>query len=271
MIALVCLPDATNAQGYPARTVTIIVPTPASGGVDFTARLIAAELQKSLGRPFVVENKGGASGNIGTLQAARSAPDGYTLLLGNSGYQVTNPALFPGLQWDPIRDFSSVALLLRAPHVVTVNRSFSADTLSRLIAYARANPGKLNYATPGIGTQNHIASELLSQLTDIKITHVPYRGGGPALNDLLAGTVDMLINTTQSLIGQLQSNNIKGLAIASPARHPLLPNLPTTKEAGVSGFEIDTWYALYAPAGTPPDVIDLLAREIKRISGTHYA
>lgn len=264
--AAVAFSSNVNAQDYPSRPVTIIVPTPPGGGVDFTARLIAAGLQEALGTPFVIENKGGASGNIGTLQAARATPDGYTLLLGNSGYQVTNPALFADLQWDPVRDFAGVAMILRAPHVITVNKNFPANTLSELIAYARANPGKLNYATPGVGTQNHIASELLAKLTHIKITHVPYRGGAPALVDLLSGTVDMFINTTQSLIGPLQSNSIKGLAIASPKRLPLLPNLPTTAEAGVPGFEIDTWYALYAPVGTQPKIIELLSREIKKIT-----
>ena len=148
IFAAVAFSSNVNAQDYPSRPVTIIVPTPPGGGVDFTARLIAAGLQEALGTPFVIENKGGASGNIGTLQAARATPDGYTLLLGNSGYQVTNPALFADLQWDPVRDFAGVAMILRAPHVITVNKNFPANTLSELIAYARANPGKLNYATP---------------------------------------------------------------------------------------------------------------------------
>ena len=257
-----------HAQSYPNRAVTIIVPQPPGGGVDFTGRLIAAGLQNGLQRPFVVENRAGASGNIGTLHAARASPDGYTLLLGNSGYQVTNPALFPALQWDPVRDFSGVAMLLRAPHVVVVNKNFPANTLAELVAYARANPGKLNYATPGNGTQNHIASALLAQLANVKMTHIPYKGGAPALSDLLGGTVDMFINTTQSLMKPIQSDSVKGLAIASATRHPLLPRLPTTAEAGVSGFEIATWYALYAPKGAPPDVLGLLSREIKKIGET---
>jgi tripartite-type tricarboxylate transporter receptor subunit TctC len=266
VLVLVGISIGSRAQDYPTRPVTIIVPTAAGGGVDFTGRLIAAELQSTLGKPFVVENKGGASGNIGTLQAARAAPDGYTLFLGMSGFHVTNPALFSDLRWDPVRDFSGIAMIMRAPHIVIVNKQFPANSLSELIAYARAHPGKLNYASPGVGTQNQIAADLLAQLTNIQLTPVFYRGTGPALNDVLAGTVSLFINTTQSLSGPLHGDRIRGLAILSPTRHPLLPDLPTNSEAGVPGLEIETWYALYAPRGTPRDVIDLLARAIAKIS-----
>jgi len=267
-VIIILLSLNATAEDYPVRAITIVVPTPAGGGVDFTGRLIAAELQNRLGKPVVVENKGGASGNIGTLQAARAVPDGYTLLLGMSGYQVTNPAVFANLQWDPIRDFSGIAMILRAPHVVVVNKEFPVNNLAELVAYARANPGKLDYASPGLGTQNQIAAELMAQLTNVKLNPVPYRGTGPALNDVLAGTVNLFINTTQSLIGPLQGDKIKGLAILSPKRHPLLPKLPTNAEAGVSGLEIDTWYALYAPKGTPRAIIDLLARVTQEISNS---
>jgi tripartite-type tricarboxylate transporter receptor subunit TctC len=255
----------SRAQDYPTRPVTIIAPTPPGGGVDFTARLVAAKLQGILGRPFVVENKGGGSGNIGTLAAARSAPDGYTLFIGMSGIHVTNPALFASLPWDPVRDFAGIGMIMRAPHVIVVNKNFPPKTLGELIAYAKANPGKLNYASPGVGTQNQIAAELLGQLTGIEVQAVQYRGTGPALNDVLAGTVNLFINTTQQLIGPLQGDRIRGLAITSPTRHPLLPEIPTTAEAGVPGLEIDTWYALYAPTGTPKPIIELLAEAMKKI------
>jgi len=254
------------AQGYPARTVTIVTPAAAGGGIDITARQIAAELQSALGKPFVVENRGGASGNLGTLDVARAAPDGYTLLLTISGFHTTNPALFKSLQWDPVRDFAAVAMISRSYHIVVANKDFPANTLAELIAYARANPGKLNYGSPGVGTQSQIGAELLAQMANIKVTAVPYRGTGPALNDLLGGTLGFFVNTTQQLIGPLQGHAIKGLAIMSPTRHPLLPDLPTTAEAGLPGLEIDTWYALYAPAGTPKDIIDLLAREIRKVT-----
>lgn len=257
------MPTAAAAASYPSRPVTIIVPTAPGGGVDVAARLIAAQLQKRLGQAFIIENRGGASGNIGTLQAARAPHDGYTLLLGNSGYQVTNPGLFPDLQWDPVRDFSGVAMIMRAAQVIVVNKNFSASTLSEFIAYARAHPGKINYATPGAGTQNRIAAELLAHLANIKMTQITYRGAAPAINDLLAGAVDMFISATGSLIGVLQSKAVKALAIASPKRLPLLPDIPTTAEAGVPNFEVSTWYALYAPAGTPRRFREALARQVK--------
>ncbi len=265
-LVVVGLYGSAAAQDYPARTVTIITPAAAGGGIDLTARQIAAELQNELGKPFVVENRGGASGNLGTLDVARAAPDGYTLLLTISGYQATNPALFQSLQWDPVRDFAAVAMISRSYHVLVVNKDFPANTLSDLIAYARANPGKLNYGSPGVGTQTHIGSELLAQMANIKVVAVPYRGTGPALTDLLGGTLGFFVNTTQQLIGPLQGHAVKGLAIMSPTRHPLLPGVPTTAEAGLPGLEIDTWYALYAPARTPKSIVDLLGREVKKIT-----
>jgi tripartite-type tricarboxylate transporter receptor subunit TctC len=253
------------AETYPSRPVTIITPTAPGGGIDLTARQIAAELQEALGKPFVVVNKGGADGNIGTLDVARAAPDGYTLLFTISGYQATNPALFTNLQWDPVRDFTGVAMISRSYHMVVVNKDFPANTLGELIAYAKANPGKLNFGSPSVGSQTTIGSEMLAQMAGIDVVAVPYRGTGPAFNDLLGGTLGFFVNTSQQLIGPLQGHAIKGLAIMSPKRHPMLPDLPTTAEAGVPGLEIDTWYALYAPAETPKEIVDLLGRTIKDI------
>ena len=212
-LVVVGLCGSAAAQAYPARAVTIITPSLPGGGIDITARQIAAELQNALGEPFVVENRAGASGNIATLDVARATPDGYTLLLTISGFQVTNPALFQSLPWDPVRDFAAVAMISRSYHVLVVNKDFPANTLSELIAYARANPGKLNYGSPGVGTQTNIASEQLAQMADIMVTAVPYRATGPAFTDLLGGTLRFFINTTQQLIGPLQGHAIK-------ARHP---------------------------------------------------
>jgi tripartite-type tricarboxylate transporter receptor subunit TctC len=242
--------SGARAENYPSRPVRIVVPAAAGGGIDFTARLVAAKLQSALGEPFVVENRDGASGSIGTQDVARAQPDGYTLLLTISGFQVTNPAVFPSLRLDPLRDFSGVALIMRAPHVLVVNKNSPFNSLRDLVNAAAANPGKLTYASPGVGTQSQIAAEMLAQAQHLKIRAIPYRGTGPALNDLLAGSVDMFVNTTQSLIGPLQGGAIKGLAILNPTRHPLLPNIPTAAEAGFPGLEIYTWYALYA-RGSP--------------------
>jgi tripartite-type tricarboxylate transporter receptor subunit TctC len=260
------LAGAVHAQSYPSRPVTIIVPATAGGGMDFTARLIAEELQNALGAPFLVENKGGASGNIGMAAAARAAPDGYTLALTISGFMVTNPALFASMQWDPVRDFSGVAMLLRAPLVLVVNKDFPVNSLPELVAHARANPGKMNYASPGVGTQNQIASELLAQVADIKIYPVPYRGTGPALTDVIGGTINMFINTTQSMVGPIQAGQVKGIAMLSPNRLGLLPNLPTAREQGYPQIEIETWYALHAPAGTPKEHREKIARATKTIT-----
>lgn len=257
---------SAGAQSYPNRTVTIVVPVAAGGGIDVTARMLAAELQTALGRPFVVENKSGAGGNLGTAHVARAAPDGYTLLFTISGFQTTNPALFSNMQWDPVRDFQGVAMLLRSYIIAVVNKDSPHKTLADLIAYGRANPGKLTYGSPGVGTQTHIAAAWLAQMANIEVTAVPYRGTGPAFNDLLAGTLGYFTNTMQQLMGPIQGNVVKALAVASPAREALLPNIPTTAEAGLPGLEIDTWYALYAPAGTPRDAVDLLAREIKKVT-----
>jgi tripartite-type tricarboxylate transporter receptor subunit TctC len=261
----VALCGSAAAQVYPARAVTIITPSLPGGGIDITARQVAAELQNALGQPFVVENRAGASGNIATLDVARATPDGYTLLLTISGFQTTNPALFKSLQWDPVRDFTAVAMVSRSPQVLVVNKDFPANSLADLIAYARANPGKLNYGSPGVGTQNNIASMQLAQTAHIKVTAVPYRATAAAFTDLLGGTLGFFVNTTQQLIGPLQGHVVKGLAIFSPNRHPLLPDVPTTAEAGFPELQIDTWYALYAPAGTPKAVVDRLSGEIRKI------
>jgi tripartite-type tricarboxylate transporter receptor subunit TctC len=254
------------AQAYPTRTVTIITPSLPGGGIDITARQIAAELQNALGQPFVVENRAGASGNLAALDVARATPDGYTLLLTISGFHTTNPTLFKSLQWDPVRDFAAVAMISRSAQVLVVNKDFRANTLADLIAYARANPGKLNYGSPGVGTQNNIASMQLAQMANIKVTAVPYRATAAAFNDLLGGTLGFFVNTTQQLIGPLHGHVVKGLAIFSPKRHPLLPDVPTTAEAGFPELQIDTWYALYAPAGTPKAIVDRLSGEIKTIT-----
>jgi tripartite-type tricarboxylate transporter receptor subunit TctC len=254
------------AQNYPARTVTIVVPSAAGGGIDITARWVAAELQSALGKSFVVENKSGASGILGTQQVARAEPDGHTLLFTISGFLVTSPSLFKALPWDPVKDFSAVSMVLRSPHILVVNKDSKFNSLSDLITEGRANPGKLTFGSPGVTSETHLGSELFAQLSGIKVTPVPYRGTGPAFNDLIAGTLGFFLNTMQQLMGPIQGHAVKALAIANPTRLPLLPDLPTAAEAGVNGLDVNTWYALYAPAGTPREVVDLLGREIKKIT-----
>jgi len=208
----------------------------------------------------IVDNKPGGAGNIGNQAVARAKPDGYgyTLLVAYSGYQVGNPHLFPNAGWDPIKDFTPVAMLTRAPQVITIRQGLPVKTLAELTAYAKANPGKLNYASSGNGSIQHIAGELLKQLTGTYITHIPYRGAGPAVQDLLGGQVDLFITTPASVVGQIKAGKLRALAVTGNARLAALPDVPTVAEAGLKDFTLDSWFALYAPAGTPPDVVETL-------------
>ena len=254
------------AQGkFPQRPITLVVPSAPGGSTDFTARLVSDALGRALGQPVVVDNKPGASGNIGNQFVARARPDGYTLLLAYSGYQVANPHLFKQAGWDPIRDFAPVAMMTRAPQVFAASPKLPVNSLQELVAYAKANPGKVNYASSGNGSIQHIAGELFKQLTGADITHIPYKGTGPAVQDLMGGQVDLFITTPAGVVSQIQAGKLKGLAVTSPKRLASLPNVPTAGESGLKGYELDSWFALYAPAGTPADVVQLLNTEVNRI------
>ena len=252
-------------EGYPNRPITLIVPSAPGGTTDFTARLIAEPLSRVLGQPVVVENKGGASGNIGGQAVALARPDGYTLLVAYSGYQVGNPHLFKKAPWDPIKDFSPVAFLTRAPQVIVATPGLPVNDLKELTAYAKANPGKLNYASSGNGSIQHISAELLKQITGTRMAHIPYKGAGPAVQDLMAGQVDLFITTPASVIGQVKGDKLKALAVTSTTRLSALPNVATAGEQGIKNFNIDSWFALYAPAGIPPEVVKKLNAEINKI------
>jgi hypothetical protein len=260
------LGQSALAQGkFPERTITIVVPSAPGGSTDFTARLIAEPLSRALGQPVVVENKAGASGNIGNQQVAKAKPDGYTLLLAYSGYQVGNPHLFKKAGWDPIKDFAPVAMLTRAPQVVAARGNLPVNNLRELVAFAKANPDKLNYASSGNGSSQHIAGELFKQMTGTSLTHVPYKGAGPAVQDLLGGQVDLFFTTPASVVSHIKADKLKGLAVTSNARMSSLPQVPTTRESDLKDFTLDSWFALYAPAGTPNEVVQQLNNEIVKI------
>jgi tripartite-type tricarboxylate transporter receptor subunit TctC len=264
--SLASFATGTFAQAkYPQRPVTLVVPTPPGGSTDFTARLIVEPLTRALGQPVIVDNKPGASGNIGNQFVARAKADGYTLLVAYSGYQVGNPHLFKDAGWDPIKDFTPVAMVTRAPQVVAIHHALPVNSLQEFIAYAKKNPGKLNYASSGNGSIQHIAGELFKQLTGTFITHIPYRGSGPAVQDLLAGTVDLHITTPASVVSHIKSGRLRALAVTSPKRLASLPDVPTATEAGLKGYDLDSWFALYAPAGTPPAVVQQLNAEVNKI------
>lgn len=259
------VPSAFAQGKYPQRTVTLVVPTPPGGSTDFTARLIVEPLTRALGQPVIVDNRPGASGNIGNQFVARAKPDGYTLLVAYSGYQVGNPHLFKDAGWDPIKDFAPVAMVTRAPQVFAIHHALPVNSLQELIAYAKKNPGKLNYASSGNGSIQHIAGELFKQLTGTFITHIPYRGSGPAVQDLLAGTVDLHITTPASVVSHIKSGRLRALAVTSAKRLPSLPDVPTATEAGLKGYDLDSWFALYAPAGTTAAIVQQLNAEVNKI------
>jgi tripartite-type tricarboxylate transporter receptor subunit TctC len=259
---------AMAEEGYPTRPVTLVVPSAAGGTTDIVARLVAEGLTKELGQQFVVDNKGGASGNIGIRTVARADPDGYNLLLTFSGYQVTNPALFTDLDWDPIESFAPVALMAKSPFLVVARKDLPANTLPELVTYAKEHPGEVTFASSGPGSLQQIGAEQLQQLTGIEMVHVPYKGAGPAMIDLLGGVIDIYITSPPSAAGHLKDATVKGLAMAAPERHPMLPDIPTAAEAGVPGLEIVSWYAVYAPAGTPQPVIDTLAAALEKVANS---
>ena len=264
---LLCIASA-HAQTFPSRPVTLIVPVPPGGILDYVARLVASPLSKALGQPVVVENKSGASGNIAATYVARAKNDGYTMLVGYSMFHVGNPTMFSQLQWDPLRDFSSVAMLAVSPHLVAVHPSLPVNNLQELVAYARANPGKVNYGTPGNGSVPHVGVELFKQLTKANFTQVPYKGSGPMMIDVISGQVQMTVATPPSVMSHIQAGKLRGLAIAAKQRSPLMPEVPTSAEAGFPGFELEAWVALFAPAGTPPEAVKRLTDALKQVLDT---
>jgi tripartite-type tricarboxylate transporter receptor subunit TctC len=263
--ALATHPALRAQVGFPQRPITLVVPSAPGGTTDFTARLIAENLSRALAQPVIVDNKAGGAGNIGNQFVAKSRPDGHTLLVAYSGYQVGNPHLFPNAGWDPIKDFTPVAMLTRAPQVIVIKAGLQADTLAELVAYARANPGRLNYASSGNGSIQHVAGELFKQLTGTFITHIPYRGAGPAVQDLIGGQVDLFITTPASVVQHVKAGKLKALAVTSNTRLAALPQVPTAVEAGLKGFTLDSWFALYGPSGLPAEVVQTLSAVVGKI------
>jgi len=258
--ALLC--GVAHAQTYPAKTVRLIVGLAPGGGNDAIARLVAQQLSISLKQQFVVDNRGGAGGLIAAELFAKSPPDGYTLLLGNVAILTIIPNTLPKAPYDPFRDFQPVSLIAKAPLLVVIHPSLPVKSVKDLTALAKARPGQLNYASNGLGSSTHLATELFKLMTRTKIVHVPYKGLGPASVDLLAGQVQLMFSSAVAMMPHVKAGRLRALAMTGAQRAAAIPDIPTVAEAGVPGFEAGSWYGIVAPAATPRPVVDTLAREV---------
>jgi tripartite-type tricarboxylate transporter receptor subunit TctC len=253
------------AQTYPARNVTFIVPFPPGGGTDISARTVAAKLSAKFPFPVLVENRGGAAGILGANAVAGAKPDGYTLLIANVGTQSINPTLYPKLPYNPDTAFAPISLICELPFVLMASPSFPPNSVKELVAFAKANPEKVTFASSGSGGSPHLTAEIFQLATGTKLLHVPYKGGGPAMTDLMAGHVNLLFASVLESSGHIKAGKLKGLAVTHAKRSPAIPDVPTLAEAGVKDAESGSWIALLAPAGTPQAIIDRLAADVKDV------
>ena len=267
ILILLALAHPAAAQTYPSQPIRVIAPFPPGGSVDIIARFLAEPLAAQLGARIVVDNRTGASGNIGMEAAARAAPDGYTIVL-NTIPLATNPSLFDKLSWDPVRDFAPIGMVATSPHVVVVHSKVPVATVAELLRLARANPGKLTYSSAGVGSTFHLCGEMFKDATRTYILHVPYRGGGPAVQDALAGQVDMSFPTLASALPHIKAGTLRALAVTGTTRSSLLPEVPTLREAGLKDFQFTQWQALLAPAGTPPAIVARLNAALRNALNT---
>ena len=258
-VAAVAAPGALHAQsGYPARPVTLVVPFAAGGSTDVVGRLVAQKMSDALGQQVVVENVVGAGGNVGAARVAKAEPDGYTILMGTVATHALNPLILKRRPYDPVADFAPVSLLAVVPNVLVVNPSLPAKTVTELVALLKADPGKYNYASSGIGTPLHLSGEVFKKLAGVQMQHIPYKGAGPALNDVVAGVVPIMFDNLPSSSEFIKSGTLRGIAVTTGERAASFPDLPTIAEGGLSGYETYTWNALFAPAKTPPEIVRTL-------------
>jgi tripartite-type tricarboxylate transporter receptor subunit TctC len=264
--AFALVPQAAHAQQYPVKPIRWIVPFPPGGSTDLLARVVGAKLTEEWGQQVVVENRGGAGGTLGAAEAAKAAPDGYTLLMGAIHHTIAHTA-YPKLPYDFGKDFAPISVVAIVPNVVVVNAQMPVKSARDLIEHAKANPGKLSYASAGMGTAHHLIGELFSQRADVKILHVPYKGSGPAVTDLVGGQVHMMFDTVPPSLPHIKSGKLRALAVTTAKRSAALPEVPTLSEAALPGFDVTTWFGALAPAKTPPDIIARLNGAIVKILG----
>jgi len=255
-------PQRAAADGFPSRPITIIVAQTPGGGTDIIARIIGQQLSKQMNQTVIIDNRPGAGTLVGTSAAAKSAPDGYTMIAGLIANMAVNPSLYAHLPYDPIRDFTPVAMLADYPFAVVVSKNSPVKSIKDLIALAKEKPGAINFASGGNGTGQHLSTELFALMAGIKLTHVPYRGAAPAYTDVIAGQVPLFFDNLSSALGQIKGGNVRALAVTSKERSPLLPDVPTVAEAGVPGYEYHVWFGLWAPKATPRPVIEKLNAEV---------
>ena len=267
-LLLAALITAAHAQTYPSRPVRLIVPFPPGGSTDILSRALGQKLAEGLGQPVVIDNRPGAGGSIGSEAGAKAAPDGYTLLMGQLGPLAVSPAIYKNLPYDPVKSFAPVSLMAIVPSVLVVNPQVPAASAAELIAYARANPGKLTYGSAGSGSTSHLTTEYFKLATGTDILHVPYKGVGPMLTDLISGQLSMGINGAPAVMPHVSSGRLRALAVTGLTRLPSLPQIPTLDESGVKGFDASGWYGILVPAGTPREIVAKLNAEIRRIMQT---
>ncbi len=251
-------------EAYPARPIRFILPFPPGGGTDILGRIISERLSASLGQPVVIENRGGAGGNVGAEAAAKSAPDGYTIVLVAPSLAIS-PSLYSKLNYDPVKDFAPVSLVATVPNVMITHPSVPARTLAEFIALAKTKPGRMNFGSGGNGTSNHLAGELFNIVAGVKLVHVPYKGVNLAMNDVLSGEVQLVVIGVPAASPHIKAGKLRALALIAPRRSPAIPEVPTVAEAGLPGFEVTTWYGVLAPAGTPRPIVTRLNAELVRI------
>jgi tripartite-type tricarboxylate transporter receptor subunit TctC len=262
MLVLAGLVTTAQAQTYPDRPIHIIAPFPAGGLADVLARAVGDEIGKTLGQPVIIENRAGAGGNVGADAVAKAAPDGYTLMMSSAGILTANSFLYAKMPFDVETAFIPISNVADMPMMVVVNPKVAAKTLAELVAFARAQPGKLNFGSPGIGTTGHLGLAMLMHAANVKITHVPYRGAAPAVADLIAGQIDGVVDNPPTVLQHIQGGRLRALAVAAKTRMAQLPDLPTAAEAGVANYEATSWFGIVAPAGTPSAIVARLHKEI---------